>query len=107
MNVIRGHLAQRDLLEMGAPLVGLAHLWPRRLPVSFVYRMACVNMEWRDAGDGLLGRRGGLDLLLDAFAAGGEKALAEVRLEIYPHLDSGPPPPSDLWGVEEDREMIS
>ena len=27
-----------------------------------------------------------------------------ARLEIYPHLDSGPPPPSDLWGVEEDRD---
>ena len=45
-----------------------------------------------------------LDLLLDAFAAGGDEALAEARLEIYPHLDSGPPPPSDLWGVEEDRD---
>ena len=35
---------------------------------------------------------------------GGDEALAEARLEIYPHLDSGPPPPSDLWSVEEDRD---
>ena len=104
MNVIRGHLAQRELREMGEPLVGLAHLWLRRLPVSFVYRMACVNMEWRDARDALLDRRGGLDVLLDALAAGGEEALAAARLEIHPHLDSGPPPLSDLWGVEEDRD---
>ena len=61
-------------------------------------------MEVRDASDALLDRRAGLDLLLDAFAAGGDEALAEARLEIYPHLDSGPPPPSDLWGVEEDRD---
>ena len=104
MNVIRGHLAQRDLLEMGAPLVGLAHLWLRHLPVSFVYRMACLNMEWRDARDALLDRRGGLDVLLDALAAGGEEALAAARLEILPHLDSGSPPLSDLWDVEEDRD---
>ena len=39
-----------------------------------------------------------------ALDAGGEEALAAARLEIYPHLDSGPPPPSDLWGVEEDRD---
>ena len=56
------------------PLVGLAHLWLRHLPVSFVYRMACLNMEWRDARDALLDRRGGLDVLLDALAAGGEEA---------------------------------
>ena len=104
MNVIRGHLAQRDLLEMGAPLVGLAHLWLRHLPVSFVYRMACLNMEWRDARDALLDRRGGLDVLLDALAAGGEEALAAARLEILPHLDSGSPPLSDLWDMEEDRD---
>lgn len=104
MNVIRGHLALRELCEMGEPLVGLAHLWLRHLPVSFVYRMACLNMEWRDARDALLDRRGGLDALLDAFAVGGDEALAEARLEIYPHLDSGPPPPSDLWSVEEDRD---
>ena len=66
--------------------------------------MACLNMEWRDARDALLDRRGGLDALLDAFAVGGDEALAEARLEIYPHLDSGPPPPSDLWSVEEDRD---
>ena len=30
--------------------------------------------------------------------------MAEARLEIYPHLDSEPPPPSDLWSVEEDRD---
>ena len=40
----------------------------------------------------------------DALDAGGEEALAEARREIHPHLDSGPPPPSDLWGVEEDRD---
>jgi len=41
-----------------------------------------------------------------ALDAGGEEALAAARLEIYPHLDSGPRarPPSDLWGVEEDRD---
>ena len=89
---------------MGQPLVCLAHLWLRHLPASFVYRMACLNMEWRDARDALLVRRGGLDVLLDAFAAGGDEALAEARQEIHPHLDSGPPPPSDLWGVEEDRD---
>ena len=81
------------------PLVGLAHLWLRHLPVSFVYRMACLNMEWRDARDALLDRRGGLDVLLDALAAGGEEALAAARLEIHPHLDSGSPPLSDLWVV--------
>ena len=42
--------------------------------------------------------------LLDDLAEGGDEALAEARLEIHPHLDSGPPPPSDLWGVEEDRD---
>ena len=91
---------------MGEPLVGLAHLWLRHLPVSFVYRMACLNMEWRDARDALLDRRGRLDELRDALDAGGEEALAAARLEIYPHLDSGPRarPPSDLWGVEEDRD---
>ena len=94
----------RELREVGEPLVGLAHLWLRHLPASFVYRMACLNMEWRDARDALLVRRGGLDVLLDAFAAGGDEALAEARQEIHPHLDSGPPPPSDLWGVEEDRD---
>ena len=104
MNVIRGHLAIRELREVGEPLVGLAHLWLRHLPVSFVYRMACLNMEWRDARDALLDRRGGLDELRDALDAGGEEALAEARREIHPHLDSGPPPPSDLWGVEEDRD---
>ena len=104
MNVIRGHLAIRELREVGEPLVGLAHLWLRHLPVSFVYQMACLNMEWRDARDALLDRRGGLELLRDAFDAGGDEALAEARLEIYPHLDSGPPPPSDLWGVEEDLD---
>ena len=74
--------------------------------MSFVYRMACLNMEWRDARDALLDRRGGLDELRDALDAGGEEALAAARLEIYPHLDSGPRarPPSDLWGVEEDRD---
>ena len=61
-------------------------------------------MEWRDARDALLDRRGGLDVLLDALAAGGEEALAAARLEILPHLDSGPPPLSDLWDVEEDRD---
>ena len=50
-------------------------LWLRHLPVSFVYRMACLNMEWRDARDALLDRRGGLDALLDAFAVGGDEAL--------------------------------
>ena len=57
-------------------------------------------MEWRDARDALLDRRGGLDVLLDALAAGGEEALAAARLEIHPHLDSGSPPLSDLWDVE-------
>ena len=57
MNVIRGHLALRELREMGEPLVGLAHLWLRHLPASFVNRMACLNMEWRDARDALLDRR--------------------------------------------------
>jgi hypothetical protein len=38
------------------------------------------NMEWRDARDALLDRRGGLDMLLDALAAGGEEALAAARL---------------------------
>ena len=61
-------------------------------------------MEWGNARDALLDRRGGLDALLDAFAAGTDEALAEARLEIYPHLDSGPPPPSDLWSVEEDQD---
>ena len=63
-------------------------------------------MEWRDARDALLDRRGGLDELRDALDAGGEEALAAARPEIYPHLDSGPRtrPPSDLWGVEEDRD---
>ena len=32
MNVIPGHLALRELREMGEPLVGLAHLWLRHLP---------------------------------------------------------------------------
>ena len=104
MNIIRGHLALRELREMGEPLVGLAHLWLRHLPVSFVYQMACLNMEWRDARDALLDRRGGLDELRDALAAGGEEALAAARLEIYPQLDSGPRPLSDLWGVEEDPD---
>ena len=30
--------------------------------------------------------------------------MAEARQEIHPHLDSRPPPPSDLWGLEEDRD---
>jgi hypothetical protein len=34
----------------------------------------------------------GSKLLLAAFAAGGDEALAEARLEMYLHLDSGPPP---------------
>ena len=74
--------------------------------MSFVYRMACLNMEWRDARDALLDRRGRLDELRDALDAGGEEALAAARLEIYPHLDSESRarPPSDLWGVEEDRD---
>ena len=68
--------------------------------------MACLNMEWRDARDALLDRRGRLDELRDALDAGGEEALAAARLEIYPHLDSESRarPPSDLWGVEEDQD---
>ena len=66
--------------------------------------MACLNMEWRDARDALLERRGGLDVLRERFAAGGDEALAEARQEIHPYLDSGPPPPSDLWGEKEDRD---
>ena len=30
--------------------------------------------------------------------------MAAARLEIHPHLDSGSPPLSDLWDVEEDRD---
>mgnify|MGYP006907231805 CR=1 FL=1 len=30
--------------------------------------------------------------------------MAAARLEILPHLDSGSPPLSDLWDVEEDRD---
>ena len=38
-------------------MIGLAHLWLRLLPSSYILRMACVSMRWAEARDVLLFRR--------------------------------------------------
>ena len=79
--VVTGCFVSRVRCE-GSPVIGLAHLWLRLLPSSYILRMACVSMRWAEARDVLLFRRFDLeDWQRYGLGEGGEEGEGEAEDE--------------------------
>ena len=78
MTVVPGVPCARMAIEISdddCDVPGLAHLWLRHLPPSFLRRMACVNMQWAAAVSSLELWRADMD----------HSAYTHALLDLYDH----------------------